>query len=133
MKIRSPLILIFAVATALSFTACDRPETPDVDTTATPAPEPAPPAAMPEPTTPEPATVPEPTPPAPTTAATPTDSGKSFAELDKNGDGGVSRDELADTEMLHQHFSEADTDKNGKLSSAEVEKHRADMAAMPGE
>ena len=56
----------------------------------------------------------------------------SFADMDKNKDGGVSKDELADTEMLHQHFAEADKDGNGSLSQAEVDGHRAAMAAKPG-
>lgn len=55
----------------------------------------------------------------------------SFADLDKNHDGGVTHDEMVDTEMLHQHFSVADADGDGKLSEAEVIKHRADMAAAP--
>lgn len=56
----------------------------------------------------------------------------SFAAMDKNQDGGVSMDELTAADMLHQHFSVADTDADGKLSDAEVSKHRADMAAAPG-
>jgi hypothetical protein len=67
-----------------------------------------------------------------TSAATPVDSGLSFAAMDKNGDGGISKDELAETEMLYQHFSAADTDGDGKLSAAEVDAHRAEMAAKPG-
>ena len=55
----------------------------------------------------------------------------SFADLDKNHDGGITPDEMMDTEMLHQHFSVADADGDGKLSEAEVIKHRADMAAAP--
>lgn len=51
-----------------------------------------------------------------------------FAEMDKNSDGGVSMDELSATDMLHQHFSVADADGNGKLSDAEISKHRSDMA-----
>lgn len=70
--------------------------------------------------------------PAPVPAPVPMDSGMSFADMDKNKDGGVSKDELAETEMLHQHFSTADKDGDGKLSQAEVDGHRADMAAKPG-
>lgn len=51
-----------------------------------------------------------------------------FAEMDKNGDGSVSMDELGPTDMLHQHFSVADADGNGMLSDAEISKHRSDMA-----
>ena len=54
-----------------------------------------------------------------------------FADMDKNHDGGVTPDEMMDTEMLHQHFSVADSDGNGMLSEAEIMKHRADMAAAP--
>lgn len=56
----------------------------------------------------------------------------SFAAMDKNQDGGVSMDELTAADMLHQHFAVVDTDADGKLSDAEVAKHRADMAAAPG-
>ncbi len=55
----------------------------------------------------------------------------SFADMDKNRDGGVTHDELMDTDMLDQHFSVADTNSDGKLSDAEIMKHRADMAAAP--
>lgn len=53
----------------------------------------------------------------------------SFADLDKNHDGGVTADEMMETEMLHQHFSVADSNSDGKLSDAEITKHRADMMA----
>ncbi len=56
---------------------------------------------------------------------------KSFADMDKNRDSGVTQDELMDTEMLHQHFSVADSNGDGNLSEAEIMKHRADMAAAP--
>jgi hypothetical protein len=55
----------------------------------------------------------------------------SFADMDKNHDGSVTKDELMDTDMLYQHFSVADTNGDGKLSEAEIMKHRADMAAAP--
>ncbi len=55
----------------------------------------------------------------------------SFADMDKNHDGSVTADELKDTDMLHQHFSVADSNGDGKLSEAEITKHRADMAAAP--
>lgn len=116
MKRTNPLLLVFAMATALSLAACARDETPDIDTVAAPAAEPAPVEPMP------PAAMP----------AAPVDSGMAFAEMDKDGDGGVSQEELAESEMLYQHFSVADTDGNGQLSEAEVEQHRADMAASPG-
>ncbi len=55
----------------------------------------------------------------------------SFAEMDKNGDGGVTLDEMSPDEMLYQHFSVADADGDNRLSEAEIMKHRADMAAAP--
>lgn len=54
-----------------------------------------------------------------------------FAQMDKNGDGGITQDELAPTDMLSEHFSVADADGNGSLSDSEVAQHRADMAAAP--
>lgn len=57
--------------------------------------------------------------------------GMSFAAMDKNNDGGVSKDELMPGQMLYDHFSVADADNNGMLSEAEITKHRADMAAAP--
>lgn len=120
MKTHNPMLLMFAMATALSLAACSREEAPVV----------AEPAATPPVV--EPAPMPaEPMPAEPAPAPAPVDSGKSFAEMDKNADGGLTQDELDATEMLHQHFSAADTDSDGKLSEAEVEKHRADMAATP--
>ncbi|HVR81734.1 MAG TPA: hypothetical protein VHF02_06600 [Luteimonas sp.] len=118
MKPNNLLMLAFALSTALFVTACDRNKAP-ADTAA--------PAAAVEPA-PAPAPV---APPAPAAAAA-MDSGMSFADMDKNKDGGITHDEIADTEMLHQHFDEADADHDGKLSQAEVDKHRADMAAAPG-
>lgn len=124
MKTHNPMLLVFAMATALSLAACTRDENPAVaDPEATPpVVEPAPMPAEPMPA--------EPAPPA-ATAPAPMDSGMSFAQMDKNADGGITLDELDASEMLHQHFSAADTDSDGKLSEAEVEKHRADMAATP--
>lgn len=120
MKPNNLLILALAISSAFLVTACnrDRDAAPAADTTtAAPATEPAPaPSPMPEPAAP----------------AAVVDSGMPFDAMDKNVDGGIAPDELAPTEMLHQHFTQADTDQDGKLSPAEVEKHRADMAAAPG-
>lgn len=121
MSSRSLLMLSIALSAGLLTAACNRDAdtTPPADdaTTTEPAPaEPAPPAD-PAPTTPPPATGTE----------------LSFAVMDKNSDGGVTLDELSDTDMLHHHFTTADTDANGSLSQAEIDKHRADMAAMPAE
>jgi Ca2+-binding EF-hand superfamily protein len=55
--------------------------------------------------------------------------GRSFAEMDRNGDAGVSRDELHGSEMLDRHFGEADGNRDGRLTAAEVDAHRAAMAA----
>lgn len=55
----------------------------------------------------------------------------SFADMDKNQDGGITQDELTAADMLHQHFSVADANADGMLSEEEVAQHRADMAASP--
>lgn len=112
MKTNNLLMLGLALSGTLLMTSCKRDAEPVAD--------------VPAPAEPAPAPAPEPA-PAPPMA----DSGMSFADMDKNKDGGVTTDELADTEMLHHHFTQADTDGDGKLSEAEVDKHRADMAAMP--
>ena len=121
MKPNNPLLLSLALSSAIFVTACnpDRDETPAADVAAdqpAPAVEPAP----------APPPMQEPAAPAPATAAA-VDSGMPFTVMDKNADGGITQDELASTEMLHQHFTQADTDGDGKLSEAEVDKHRAEM------
>lgn len=113
MKTNNLLMLGLALSGTLLMTGCKRDAAPVAD--------------VPAPAEPAPAPAPEPA-PAPPMA----DSGMSFADMDKNKDGGITHDELADTEMLHEHFTTADTDADGKLSEAEVDKHRADMAATPG-
>lgn len=114
MKPNNLLMLALAISATLFVTGCNRD------------PEPAATADVPAPAEPAPMPAPDPA-PAPPMA----DSGTSFADMDKNKDGGVTTDELAETEMLHHHFTTADTDADGKLSEAEVDKHRADMAATP--
>jgi hypothetical protein len=95
-------------------TAMDDAATPPADTMATD-------------TTPPPmSTMPADTMPADGMAMTGDDM--TFAQMDANGDGSVSMDELSPTDMLHQHFSVADADGNGMLSEAEITQHRADMA-----
>lgn len=116
MKSNAMLPLALALSATLFATACNRA------TDETPAAEPVVESA--------PAPV-EPAPPMPDPAAAPVDSGMTFAEMDKNGDGGVTHDELASTEMLDQHFSVADTDGDGTLTSAEVDAHRAAMGEPP--
>lgn len=117
MKTHHLLPLALALSTVLFSTACDREA--DVAPAVEPAIEPMPAAVEPAPE------------PMPEPAAAPVDSGMAFADMDKNSDGGITPDELATTEMLHQHFSVADTDGDGKLTSAEVDAHRASMAAAP--
>ena len=120
MKTNNLLMLAMAVSATLFVSGCDR------DRDAAPAASTDVPAPVePAPVDPAPAPVPAPTPPPMA------DSGMTFAEMDKNADGGITPDELADSEMLHQHFTTAETDGDGKLSQAEVDKHRADMAAAP--
>lgn len=121
MKPNYLLMLPLTLSSVLFMTACNRAPVPV---------EPAPPADSPMAAEPAPA----PMTPADTAPVAPAmmDSGMSFADMDKNSDGGITHDEVSDTEMLGQHFTMADTDGDGKLSQAEVDKHRADMAAMPG-
>lgn len=121
MKPNNLLMLALAFSATLFVSGCDR------DRDAAPAASTDAPAPVePAPAEPAPAPAPEPTPPPMA------DSGMTFTAMDKNADGGITHDELADSEMLHQHFTQADTDGDGKLSQAEVDKHRADMAAAPG-
>jgi hypothetical protein len=141
MKAQNHLLLAMALSSALLATACNRGNDNDADdaaATAASATATAPADTMPASSTmamPASSTMAMPAPgtvaPAASTT-TPVDSGLTFAAMDKNGDGGIAKDELADTEMLYQHFSAADTNGDGKLSSAEVDTHRAEMAAKPG-
>jgi len=128
MKTNKLLILALAVSAALAVTGCKRDEADEADHAAVVAPAATPaaaPEAAPMATTPAPTAEPAAAMPAPT------DSGMSFADMDKNHDGSITADELHDSEMLHQHFKEADTNGDGKLSEDEVAKHRAEMAAKP--
>jgi len=54
-----------------------------------------------------------------------------FAELDKNLDGQLTKDELPASTMHSRHFAKIDADGNGRLSNAEVDKHLADMGMKP--
>jgi hypothetical protein len=53
-----------------------------------------------------------------------------FRTQDANGDGFLTRDELSSGEMLLGHFTQADTNNDGRLSAGEVDAHRAAMAEM---
>lgn len=128
MKSSTPLLIVVALS-ALLVSGCggdgesnNPPGAPSADMGEAPAVG-APPVA-------------EPTPgarsaPAPNSAPLKRDSGLSFTDLDRNMDSDVTRDELPMTEMLHQHFNEADTSGDGKLSYAEIERHRMDMTLEP--
>ena len=123
MSFKTTLLVALLMPGLALLASCDR--TPDADDTATP-----PAAAKP---TPAPAPPPASTAPADTMTAAQMAAmpEMSFADMDKNHDGKLTKDELAPTDMLAQHFSVADADGNGALSEAEVTKHRADMAAAP--
>lgn len=116
MKAYTMLPLALALSLALFATACNR------DTDDTLVDEPAVATAPVDP---------EPIAPAPEPVSAPADSGMSFAEMDANGDGAITEDELAETEMLFQHFSVADSNGDGQLSPEEVNEHRAAMAGSP--
>lgn len=121
MKTSRLLPLALAMAGALALSACDRDRDNGYGAEAEPAEVPGLPT--------------DPMPPAPVTpepAAPPVDSGMTFAEMDRNGDGGITRDELDAGEMLQQHFDVADSDGDGVLSQAEVDAHRAEMEMASG-
>ena len=127
MKSSTLLPLALALSVSLLATACNKKEA-EVTPPAEPAVATEPAATEPAPMEPAPT---EPAPPTPAPAAPAVDSGLTFAAMDKNADGGITTDELANTEMLYEHFSAADADSDGKLTSAEVDAHRAAMAAAP--
>ena len=123
MNYKTPVLFALLTPGLAMLAACDR--APDADDTAK-----APVAAMPAPaTTPPPAPAPAESLPAESMPAAGVEM--TFADMDKNHDGKLTKDELAATDMLSQHFPVADADHNGSLSEAEVTKHRADMAASP--
>ncbi|HVR80868.1 MAG TPA: EF-hand domain-containing protein [Luteimonas sp.] len=124
MKPDNLLPFALALAATLVVAACDRDRNPDSHRDAEPAAGADTTQAVDSAPLPETARVHGPAP-------VMLDSGMSFTDMDKNMDSGVTRDELADTEMLHQHFNDADTNGDGQLSVAEVERYRSDMAGAP--
>lgn len=63
----------------------------------------------------------QPTPPTPPTGSTTdtTSRALSFADLDVNGDGKVSKDEAAADARLTSHFAQVDRDGDGQVSETE--------------
>ena len=125
MKLKHSAMLVLLVPAMAMVSACNRDN--DADDMAAP-----PAATTPADDTAAPA-VDDTTAPAADTAApapaTDASAGMTFEDMDKNGDGGISPDELPPTDMLYGHFAAADADGNGMLSADEIIKHRADMAA----
>jgi len=84
---------------------------------AQPATEPAPaPQATPAPAA-APAPAPAPVAPGEKSQRVPHDK---FAQVDTNHDGAISRDEAAAAPQLASHFDEADTDRDGRVTPAEL-------------
>lgn len=50
-----------------------------------------------------------------------------FKNADRNGDGGLSKDEAAAMPMIAKHFDEIDTNKDGVVSREEIEANHAKM------
>lgn len=86
--------------------------------------EPAPVEAQPEPG-------PEPSTPVADERVDPVADLVAFADLDGNGDGGISQAELMPEQMLYKHFGAADSNADGMLSETEVAAHRAAMGIEP--
>ena len=126
---RSTTPLAAMLCAALLLAACNREP---AATAQAPAAKPAPAAApaVPMDTQTVGAPAPVPVPESQEIATVAADSGKSFSELDANGDGALTIDELPATEMLNQHFVIADNDGDGRLTPTEVDTHRSQMAAQ---
>jgi hypothetical protein len=131
MKLKHSAMLVLLVPAMAMVSACNRDN--DADDMAAP-----PAATTPADDTAAPAVDDTTAPAADATTAAATDTAApatdasaqmTFEDMDKNGDGGVSPDELPPTDMLYGHFAAADADGNGMLSADEIIKHRADMAA----
>ncbi|MEO6137611.1 MAG: EF-hand domain-containing protein [Luteimonas sp.] len=117
---KNSLMLALLIPFLATVSACKGHDADD----AAPAPVPAADATPPPP---DAAAAPAPMAPSAMPAAAAGDT--PFADLDKNHDGSLTKDELPDGEMLKDHFSKADTNGDGKLSEDEVASHRAAMAA----
>lgn len=131
MKLKHPAMLVLLVPAMALASACHRDNTAD-DMAAPPAATTPPADTAPADTTTPPPADATTAPPADTVTpapATDASAGMTFEQMDKNGDGGISPDELAPSDMLYEHFAAADADGNGMLSADEIVKHRADMAA----
>jgi hypothetical protein len=125
---KQTLLLALLVPALALVSACKRNDTSDTAPATAADTGTPPPAAMPAA---EPAPTPAPADSMGSDTAT-VAAETPFADLDKNHDGSLTKDELPPGEMLGEHFSAADTNGDGKLSEAEVAKHRADMAGGPG-
>ncbi len=119
---KNTLMLALLIPVLAAMSACKGKDADD----AAPAPAAVPAATT---TTPPPDAAPAPAPMAPSAMPAGASVDTPFADLDKNHDGSLTKDELPDGEMLKDHFSKADTNGDGKLSEAEVASHRAAMAA----
>ena len=131
MKLKHSAMLVLLVPAMALVSACHRDNTSD-DMAAPPAATTPPADTAPADTTTPPPADATTAPPADTVTpapATDASAGMTFEQMDKNGDGGISPDELAPSDMLYEHFAAADADGNGMLSADEIVKHRADMAA----
>src|SRR3546814_20360808 len=58
---------------------------------------------------------------------------KSFAQLDKNQDGQLTKDELPASTMHSQHFAHIDRDDHGRLTTTEVYTYLARLGLTPGD
>lgn len=115
MKTTHTLLFALMIPAMAALAACDRNDADDASDVAPPAVDVTPADTAPD-TTPPPMDA--------------TGDAMSFTDMDKNADGGITMDELTPDQMLHQHFTVADADGDGKLTDAEVKQHRADMG-MP--
>lgn len=55
-----------------------------------------------------------------------------FSELDRDGDGQLSREEVAGIEPLHRQFEAADVGQDGSLDQSEFSAFETRIGVMPG-